>query len=159
MGFCVRICHCSKYLFKEKASFNSIPSKFHHHRILAQNSTFGDEMSALCFQDFGLGAASSPRCDLKLNLVAAGCAASAVESPTSKLQVIEDRPLSNKATMATQDITQIKPQRLHINLRPGGFAHPSVGVWVHRCWLWEGPPVTCCDDVICVFNLCIPPPR
>lgn len=103
--------------------------------ILAQNFTFGDEMSSLCFQDFGLGAASSPRCDLKRNLVAAGCAASAVESPTSKLQVMEDRPLSNKATIATQDITQIKPQRLHINLRPGGFAHLSVGVWVHRCWL------------------------
>lgn len=87
------------------------------------------EMSSLCFQDFGLGVASSPRCDLKRNLVAAGCSPSSVESPTSKLQVMEDRPLSNKATVATQDITQIKPQRLHINLRPGGFAHLLPGVW------------------------------
>jgi len=51
--------------------------------------------------------------------VAAGCAPSALESPTSKLKVIEDRPLSNKAAGATQDVTQIKPQKVHITLRPG----------------------------------------
>lgn len=87
-------------------------------------------MLSVSFQNFGLGISSSPRCDLKRNLLAADCAPSAVESPTSKLQVVEDRPLSNKATVATQDITQIKPQRLHINLRPGGLAHLWVGVWV-----------------------------
>lgn len=68
-------------------------------------------------QDFGHGVASSSRCDLKSNLQAAGCAA--LEYPTSKLQIIEDRPLSNKAAGATQDVTQIKPQKLHITLRPG----------------------------------------
>lgn len=73
----------------------------------------------LFYQDFGQGIASSSRCDLKTNLVAAGCASSALESPNSKLQVIEDRPLSNKAAGATQDVTQIKPQKLHITLRPG----------------------------------------
>lgn len=99
-------------------------------QIPTKQLSFPDKMSSLCFQDFGLGVASSPRCDLKRNLVAAGCTPSAVESPTSKLQVMEDRPLSNKATVATQDITQIKPQRLHINLRPGGFAHLLPGVWV-----------------------------
>lgn len=96
-------------------------------QIPTKHLSFLYEMSSLCFQDFGLGVA---RCDLKRNLVAAGCTPSAVESPTSKLQVMEDRPLSNKATVATQDITQIKPQRLHINLRPGGFAHLLPGVWV-----------------------------
>uniref|UniRef100_A0AAQ4QNN0 Integrin beta n=1 Tax=Gasterosteus aculeatus aculeatus TaxID=481459 RepID=A0AAQ4QNN0_GASAC len=72
---------------------------------------------AWCFQE---GAASSSRCDLKSNLAAAGCALSALESPASKLQVIEDRPLSNKAAGATQDVTQIQPQKLQITLRPGG---------------------------------------
>lgn len=42
-----------------------------------------------------------------------------MESPTSKLQVIEDRALSDKASGATQRVTQIKPQKLHITLRPG----------------------------------------
>ncbi len=81
------------------------------------------EMSSLFCQDFGQGVASSSRCDLKSNLVAAGCAPSALESPTSKLQVIEDRPLSNKAAGATQDVTQIKPQKLNIILRPGRVYH------------------------------------
>uniref|UniRef100_A0A672JH55 Integrin beta n=1 Tax=Salarias fasciatus TaxID=181472 RepID=A0A672JH55_SALFA len=78
-------------------------------------------MSLSCgsLQDFGQGVASSSRCDLKANLLASGCAPSALESPASRLQVIEDRPLSNKAAGSTQDITQIKPQRLHITLRPG----------------------------------------
>ena len=84
------------------------------------------KMSRLCSQDFGQGVASSSRCDLKSNLVAAGCATSALESPTSKLQVIEDRPLSNKAAGATQDVTQIKPQKLHITLRPGRVNHLSL---------------------------------
>lgn len=84
-------------------------------------------MSCLYFQDFGQGVASSSRCDLKSNLVAAGCSPSALESPTSKLQVIEDRPLSNKAAGATQDVTQIKPQKLHITLRPGRVYHLSLG--------------------------------
>lgn len=50
----------------------------------------------------------------------AGCAPpTALEFPTSKLQVKEDRPLSNKAAGDTADATQIQPQRLHITLRPG----------------------------------------
>uniref|UniRef100_A0A3P9LDK5 Integrin beta n=1 Tax=Oryzias latipes TaxID=8090 RepID=A0A3P9LDK5_ORYLA len=80
-----------------------------------------------CFQEVGL-LASSSRCDLKKNLIAAGCSPSALESPTSKLQVIEDRPLSNKAAGATQDITQIKPQKLHITLRPDDAKRFTVKV-------------------------------
>uniref|UniRef100_A0A665UU57 Integrin beta n=1 Tax=Echeneis naucrates TaxID=173247 RepID=A0A665UU57_ECHNA len=84
---------------------------------------------AWCFQeDFGQGVTSSSRCDLKSNLVAAGCAPSALEYPTSKLQVIEDRPLSNKAAGATQDVTQIKPQKLHISLRPDDAKRFTVKV-------------------------------
>lgn len=117
-------------------------------------------MFSVSFQDFGLGISSSSRCDLKHNLVAAGCAQSAVESPASKLQVVENRPLSNKATVATQDITQIQPQRLHIKIRPGGLAHLWVGVWVFMQML--GVEAAACYllmMVICALNLCMPPPR
>ncbi|XP_044033604.1 integrin beta-3-like isoform X1 [Siniperca chuatsi] len=84
---------------------------------------------AWCFQeDFGQGVASSSRCDLPSELVAAGCALSALASPTSKMHVIEDRPLSNKATGATQNVTQIKPQKLHITLRPDDAKRFTVKV-------------------------------
>ncbi|XP_010778567.1 integrin beta-3-like [Notothenia coriiceps] len=84
---------------------------------------------AWCLQeDFGQGFARSSRCDLKSNLVAAGCATSSLESPISKMQVIEDRPLSNKAAGATQDVTQIKPQRLQITLRPDDAKRFTVKV-------------------------------
>lgn len=51
-----------------------------------------------------------------------------MESPTSKLHVIEDRPLSDKASGATQDVTQIQPQKLHITLRPGELQHSQLAV-------------------------------
>lgn len=131
-------CLHRKDLFDVNASCDLIPRKCQRGNMNSADFNSLDPvkvvisgwMFSVCLQDFGLGVSSSPRCDLKHNLVAAGCAPSAVESPTSKLQVVEDRPLSNKATVATQDITQIKPQRLHINLRPGGLAHLWVGVWV-----------------------------
>ncbi|XP_045925724.1 integrin beta-3-like [Micropterus dolomieu] len=84
---------------------------------------------AWCFQeDFGQGVASSSRCNLKNELVAAGCAPSALASPTSRLHVIENRPLSNKAAGATQSVTQIKPQKLHITLRPDDAQRFTVKV-------------------------------
>ncbi|XP_061911616.1 integrin beta-3-like isoform X1 [Entelurus aequoreus] len=82
---------------------------------------------AWCVQEvFGQGEGSSSRCDLKTNLIAAGCAA--VESPHSRMQVIEDRPLTKKAAGATQDVTQIKPQKLHITLRPDDAKRFTVKV-------------------------------
>ncbi|KAK0156549.1 Integrin beta-5 [Merluccius polli] len=78
---------------------------------------------AWCFQeDFGHGSAGSSRCDLKANLIASGCALTGLESPSSKFQVLEDRPLSRKAAGATKDVTQIQPQKLHITLRPADWA-------------------------------------
>ena len=64
--------------------------------------------------------ASVSRWDLERNLLAAGCADTALEFPTSRRQVKEDRQLSDKAAGSTVDVTQIQPQRLHITLRPGG---------------------------------------
>lgn len=108
--------------FVNKQLFDYIFNKSNYFQMceeVAGNCTVLHKTMRLFCQDFGQGDASLSRCDLKSNLVAAGCAPSSLESPNSKLQVIEDRPLSNKAAGATQDVTQIKPQKLHITLRPG----------------------------------------
>lgn len=89
---------------------------------LLQTDCFSVKTSRLLCQDFGHGVPSSSRCDLRSKLESAGCALSALESPNSKLKVIEDRPLSNKATV-NANVTQIKPQNLHITLRPGELLH------------------------------------
>ncbi|XP_051529847.1 integrin beta-3-like isoform X2 [Myxocyprinus asiaticus] len=72
-----------------------------------------------CFQeDFGQDVPGSSRCDLKKNLIEAGCRRGALEYPVSKMSVIEDKPLSDKAMGSSTDVTQIQPQILHITLRP-----------------------------------------
>ncbi|KAL4659297.1 integrin beta-3 [Arapaima gigas] len=68
-------------------------------------------------QDFGPKEASTSRCDLKDNLLKAGCASKELEFPVSSLEVQENRTLSTKATSG-MDVTQIQPQRLHLKLRP-----------------------------------------
>nr|XP_023691557.1 integrin beta-3 [Paramormyrops kingsleyae] len=84
---------------------------------------------AWCFQeDFGQGTASLSRCDRRENLVAAGCRANALEFPSSRLQVNEDLPLSDRASTAAADVTQIRPQKLQITLRPGDSQHFTVKV-------------------------------
>lgn len=65
---------------------------------------------------FGKGSSTS-RCDLKENLVNGGCSSSAVEFPTSTQTVLQDDPLSDTGNAA--DVTQIRPQKLRIKLRPG----------------------------------------
>lgn len=71
------------------------------------------------FQEFGKGGSSVSRCDLKENLLSVGCSSAALEFPSSSLTVQQDTPLSNKASGITDDVTQIKPQKLHMVLRPG----------------------------------------
>uniref|UniRef100_A0A4W4GVX7 Integrin beta n=3 Tax=Electrophorus TaxID=8004 RepID=A0A4W4GVX7_ELEEL len=74
---------------------------------------------AWCFQEeFGLNTPGASRCDLERNLIKAGCRRGALEYPTSQLLVKEDRPLSDKASGATTEVTQIRPQKLYITLRP-----------------------------------------
>lgn len=70
-------------------------------------------------QDFGLNVPGASRCDLKKNLLEAGCRREALEFPTSQLSVIENKTLSDRASGSTTDVTQIQPQKLHITLRPG----------------------------------------
>lgn len=78
---------------------------------------------SLCFcaprQDFGLNGPGASRCDLKENLIEAGCHAGELEYPISQMTVTENKPLSDKASGSTTDVTQIQPQKLHITLRPG----------------------------------------
>ncbi|XP_012670009.2 integrin beta-3-like [Clupea harengus] len=84
---------------------------------------------AWCFQeDFGQGKTGVSRCDLKKSLKAAGCSDRSLENPKSGMTVEEDRPLSNKASGSTMDVTQIQPQKLHITLRPGDSKRFTVKV-------------------------------
>uniref|UniRef100_A0A671MSJ7 Integrin beta n=1 Tax=Sinocyclocheilus anshuiensis TaxID=1608454 RepID=A0A671MSJ7_9TELE len=74
---------------------------------------------AWCFQeDFGQNVPGSSRCDLKKSLIEAGCRRGALEYPTSKMHVTENKDLSDKASGSTTDVTQIQPQSMHISLRP-----------------------------------------
>uniref|UniRef100_A0AAR2LB94 Integrin beta n=1 Tax=Pygocentrus nattereri TaxID=42514 RepID=A0AAR2LB94_PYGNA len=74
---------------------------------------------AWCAQeDFGLNVLGASRCDLKKNLLDAGCRRGALEYPTSQLYVTENKTLSDKASGSTTDVTQIQPQKLQITLRP-----------------------------------------
>uniref|UniRef100_A0A673L1F1 Integrin beta n=1 Tax=Sinocyclocheilus rhinocerous TaxID=307959 RepID=A0A673L1F1_9TELE len=70
------------------------------------------------YQDFGQNVPGSSRCDLKKNLIEAGCRRGALEYPTSKMHVTENKDLSDKASGSTTDVTQIQPQSMHISLRP-----------------------------------------
>lgn len=65
---------------------------------------------------------STSRCDQMDNLLKGGCSPGAVEFPSSTMTVQEDAPLSDKASGAA-DVTQIRPQKLHMALRPGTFTH------------------------------------
>lgn len=66
-----------------------------------------------------MGGSGVSRCDLKENLLDEGCDVTAVEFPSSTLSIQEDAALSDKASGAADDITQIRPQKIHMTLRPG----------------------------------------
>ncbi|PWA17766.1 hypothetical protein CCH79_00008289, partial [Gambusia affinis] len=76
---------------------------------------------------FGKGRSSLSRCDLKENLIKEGCSTAAIEFPTSELEIQQNNPLSDKAS-STADVTQIKPQKLHLTLRIGDTKRFTVSV-------------------------------
>ncbi|KAM4596026.1 integrin beta-3-like [Polymixia lowei] len=83
---------------------------------------------AWCFQEgFGKGGSGVSRCDLKQNLLDAGCAEGSLEFPSSTLIVEKDTPLSDKAFGAA-DVTQIRPQKLRMTLRPDDTRRFTVSV-------------------------------
>lgn len=69
-----------------------------------------------CFQVYGKGSSAS-RCDLKENLLIGGCSSSAVEFPSSSLDIEGDKALSDSGSAG--DVTQIRPQKIRMTLRPG----------------------------------------
>lgn len=61
----------------------------------------------------------SPRCNLKENLLKDNCALESIEFPLSEVQILEARPLSDKGSGDSSQITQVSPQRIALRLRPG----------------------------------------
>ncbi|XP_008292459.1 integrin beta-3-like [Stegastes partitus] len=88
-----------------------------------------DPSCAWCSQEeFGRGGSSTSRCDLKQNLLGEGCREDAVEFPSSTLTVETDDPLSDKASGAGGTVTQVRPQKLSMTLRPGDAKRFTVSV-------------------------------
>lgn len=77
-------------------------------------------------------AQSSPRCDLYANLLQNGCGHDDIEFPTSSVTILEDRPLSDKGSGGSTT-TQMSPQRIKLNLRPGKSPQTAVGRGDARC--------------------------
>uniref|UniRef100_A0A8C7K3S2 Integrin beta n=1 Tax=Oncorhynchus kisutch TaxID=8019 RepID=A0A8C7K3S2_ONCKI len=71
---------------------------------------------------------SVSRCDLKQNLLDGGCTKGGLEFPFSTLSVQENTPLSDKASGAADDVTQIRPQKLSLTLRPDDARRFTVTV-------------------------------
>ncbi|XP_075941693.1 integrin beta-3a [Anarhichas minor] len=88
-----------------------------------------DPRCAWCYQEeYGKGGSGASRCDLKENLLVGGCGPAAVEFPSSTLDIDKDAPLSSKASGTADDITQIRPQKIRIALRPGDSKRFTVSV-------------------------------
>ncbi|XP_054463425.1 integrin beta-3-like [Anoplopoma fimbria] len=84
---------------------------------------------AWCSQEeYGMGGSGGSRCGLKQNLLDGGCSPAAVELPLSTLSIEKDAPLSDKASGIADDVTQIKPQKISIKLRPGDSQRFDVSV-------------------------------
>uniref|UniRef100_A0AAQ5XBK6 Integrin beta n=1 Tax=Amphiprion ocellaris TaxID=80972 RepID=A0AAQ5XBK6_AMPOC len=88
-----------------------------------------DPSCAWCSQEeYGRGGSGASRCDLKQNLLNEGCSQDAVEFPISTLTIQNDDPLSSKASGAGDVVTQVRPQKLHMTLRPGDAKRFTVSV-------------------------------
>ncbi|XP_060882237.1 integrin beta-3-like [Labrus mixtus] len=87
-----------------------------------------DPSCAWCSQEeFGKRGSGVSRCDLKQDLLDGGCTEDALEFPSSTLTIHKDDPLSDKSS-GTAGVTQIKPQKVHMTLRPGDAKQFTVSV-------------------------------
>lgn len=59
------------------------------------------------------------RCDTPANLLAKGCQLPFIENPVSRIEVLQNKPLSVGRQKNSSDIVQIAPQSLVLKLRPG----------------------------------------
>ncbi|XP_007429692.1 integrin beta-5 [Python bivittatus] len=84
---------------------------------------------AWCFkEEFGNKKSITSRCDLVENLITNGCAGH-FESTKSSINIVKNLPLSSKSSSGTNpDVTQIMPQKISLNLRPGDPASFHVQV-------------------------------
>ncbi|CAJ1076232.1 integrin beta-3a [Xyrichtys novacula] len=88
-----------------------------------------DPKCAWCSQEeFGKGGSSISRCDLSQNLLDGGCSEDSVEFPSSTMTVQKDKELSDKATGSAGHVTQIRPQKINLKLRPGDYKQFTVSV-------------------------------
>lgn len=86
-------------------------------------------------QEFSSTKSITSRCDFLQNLIANGCAG-AIENPSSSISVVKNVPLSSKGSGQTHlDVTQIMPQKVALNLRPG--ESPLAGSCMLGC-VWGG---------------------
>uniref|UniRef100_A0A8C8SQY1 Integrin beta n=1 Tax=Pelusios castaneus TaxID=367368 RepID=A0A8C8SQY1_9SAUR len=70
-------------------------------------------------EEFGSTKSITSRCDFVENLIANGCAGE-LEIPKSRINIVENLPLSSKgSSLLLSDVTQIMPQKISMNLRPG----------------------------------------
>ncbi|XP_074949108.1 integrin beta-5 [Phalacrocorax aristotelis] len=70
-------------------------------------------------EEFSSTKSITSRCDFLQNLIANGCAG-AIENPSSSINVVKNVPLSSKGSGQMHlDVTQIMPQKVALNLRPG----------------------------------------
>uniref|UniRef100_A0A8C0HB81 Integrin beta n=1 Tax=Chelonoidis abingdonii TaxID=106734 RepID=A0A8C0HB81_CHEAB len=70
-------------------------------------------------EEFGSTKFITSRCDFVENLIMNGCAGE-LETPKSSINIVENLPLSSKGSSLTlSDVTQIMPQKISLNLRPG----------------------------------------
>ncbi|KAK1331253.1 hypothetical protein QTO34_009204 [Cnephaeus nilssonii] len=70
----------------------------------------------------------SPRCNLKENLLKDHCALESIEFPLSEVSILEARPLSDKGSGDSSQITQVSPQRIALRLRPDDSKSFSIQV-------------------------------
>ncbi|KAM6465444.1 integrin beta-5 [Liasis olivaceus] len=84
---------------------------------------------AWCFkEEFGNKKSITSRCDFMENLITNGCAGH-FESTKSSINIVKNLPLSSKSSSGTNpDVTQIMPQKISLNLRPGDPASFHVQV-------------------------------
>uniref|UniRef100_A0A6I8N8I1 Integrin beta n=2 Tax=Ornithorhynchus anatinus TaxID=9258 RepID=A0A6I8N8I1_ORNAN len=79
-------------------------------------------------EDYGGPQSELPRCDLRENLARGGCGGE-LEGPHTSVHVLQDDPLSTRASgHALDQLTQINPQRIAVDLRPGEAARVRVQV-------------------------------
>ncbi|XP_069080308.1 integrin beta-6 isoform X1 [Pleurodeles waltl] len=68
------------------------------------------------------------RCDTPESLLSKGCDSKLIEFPTSKIEILENRPLGKGFSENSSDVTHIAPQKMTLKLRAGNEVTVQVDV-------------------------------